>query len=702
MNEPEQAQKLLDKLKQVHPNITPSFDVATAILDCWISLVHHHSLKLQDSILTLASDDPIADANWEDIINTLKLMIHAAEKAESLVHNMEKWSEQTQQHGDHRTQRRCLSGPSSHHYDVVIAAWAKVIFNCPRILEILPKRGQDKRYAVFRSIFHGIPQRATLLLETMERLAALSERAGVQPTVDTYNAVLDIWTCSEEHNRRSMAQSIFNRMMGTGSINHWDLVNNITAGVLQVMPSRKTFQVMIQAWCRLDSTSFYIQSSCAFHATHYLLQMHSLLEKGLDDFEPTLMDYKNVLQAWMRSAGSKKSAYRALSILHKLESLYAKRQTQIRPDTECYEYSLQTLAKVDPVHMQDAGERVDRIFINMNDRNLLPDSGCFSAAIQTWSHMATHHSATSATKALECIQRAEQYLKQMSETYHRSSTVVVRPETIHYNMVLEALAEISSPLTVKRAEHLLHQMEILSNGGDVNVQPNTLSYSSVIRCWGRSLDAHPLDEAHKLLEHVLTSYNEKHEQFQPSTELFNAMLSVCASEGIHANDHEKALRYAFNIIQRMKSIPNCEPDSHSFSLLIQTAGQRIIPSSDRSKALVSIFNACCYEGLVDTEVIKSLQKYSAEELYKKLLKPSIPFSGSIGMMSNLVKTLPSEWTTNVKGKKVKLEDGRKIPIPLKMDGTTLNNRNPILNERRMKRIRSKVNQRLLRGGRLQE
>jgi len=696
----------------------------TLLLDSWIYYIDDQSLSIMNDIESLKKpSDNASTTHWDSLINALSSMVRAAEHAELIVRNMEHWSpasaailtSPSNTHGNNIFR----TSPTSHHYDVVIHAWAKIIRLYPILVKLVPSspQGPDPRRMTLRSLLHGIPQRTTLLLEAMERGRGL----GVQPTVDTYNTVLEIWAYSHEHHRRSMVQSIFHRMStGGGTKDLWNGLHiqkintgnggssSISSRVTQViMPTRKTLQIMIQAWCQLDTTGSgssnpSISSSYAFHATYYLLQMISLLEKGTDDFEPTLMDFKQVLQAWASTeGGSKKSAYRALSILHKLELLYNNRQTQVRPDIECYKFTLQCLAKMDPIHMPGVGERVDRLFQHIQDRNLLPDSGCFSAAIETWCNLSTHYSSTSPIKAIECIKRAEGYLKQMSETFHRSSTIVVRPKTVNYNTILKTLVEISSPMAVKTAENLLYKMEILSKDGDWNVQPNTSSYSSVIQCWGQSSDPHAVDNAHKLLDRLMFRFKQNHAHCQPSTELFNAILSVCSSDCIHASENDKALQCAFSAMQKMQSLPRCEPDSHSYSLLIQMIGHRIPPGSDRSKALESIFKKCCSEGLVDTTVLKSLQKYSPEELYTKLLQPSRTISDNITNLSTIFKTLPLEWTVRVKGVKVKLEDGRTIPLPIKVDGTLLNLRNPALNERKMKRLRSKVNQRLLRGGRMQ-
>jgi hypothetical protein len=201
---------------------------------------------------------------------------------------------------------------------------------------------------------------------------------------------------------------------------------------------------------------------------------------------------------------------------------------------------------------------------------------------------------------------------------------------------------------------------------------------------------------------VMSAFKQGHMECQPSTELFNAILSVCSSDRIHTHENDEALRCAFIAMQKMKTLPRCEPNSHSYHLLIQTIGHRISPGSDQSKALESVFKTCCSDGLVDTTVLQTLQKYAPEDLYRKLLKPSKPMCENVATMNYIIKTLPLEWTVRAKGEKVKLEDGRTIPVPLKVDGTPLHNRSPLLNERKMKRLRSKKNQRLLRGGRIQD
>ncbi len=207
----------------------------------------------------------------------------------------------------------------------------------------------------YYSLPAGIPQRATRLLDTMEKLAKKNDETSgfILPskqlsssqslTIDTYNKVLEIWTDSKEFNLDTSAEMIFRRIENKfeNTNGQHSMVNSFTADVMdtinqkkghitvdnniseRIQPNPDTLKIMIRAWCKFQDdderlidrrsnsvdTQLQISSgqtnkpknrkgSSVFNASWYLIQMQRLLESGRNEFEPSLEDYTKIFKAW--------------------------------------------------------------------------------------------------------------------------------------------------------------------------------------------------------------------------------------------------------------------------------------------------------------------------------------------------------------------------------------------------------------------
>lgn len=150
----------------------------------------------------------------------------------------------------------------------------------------------------------GIPQRATFLLERMEASSSslsLDETnnapISVQPTLVSYNRVLETWAHSRELLRGATAERIWNRMQ-SNSKQQKKSVAEVTR------PNGESHRLVLLAWAQ----SLHEENS-AFKATGHLMKMMSKLEHSFEastdlydhTLEPTLEDYTIVMKAWSRS-----------------------------------------------------------------------------------------------------------------------------------------------------------------------------------------------------------------------------------------------------------------------------------------------------------------------------------------------------------------------------------------------------------------
>ena len=118
-----------------------------------------------------------------------------------------------------------------------------------------------------------------------------------------------------------------------------------------------------------------------------------------------------------------------------------------------------------------------------------------------------------------------------------------------------------------------------------------------------------------------------------------------------------------------------------------------IVSPNRAKALRSIFRSCCKDGLVDQQVLNEFQLSVSPDMYhNEVVHSAHDYNG--------VKALPESWTRNL-GYRVRTqtEDGvsKRNPI-ISVTGAVI--ASTAYNDHRMRRRWSKVNQKLLQGGRM--
>lgn len=220
------------------------------------------------------------------------------------------------------------------HFNTVIDAWKIVMdayTNSMRSHTIAYNKNNNKNNS--NNIPLGIPQRATRLLETMENHCLQNNNNNINNnnpnaalSIDTYNNVLEMWSLSNEHNLDVRAESIFRRIYVEEELDVDDVGSSRSNIRRTSLPNVDTMKIMIRAWCKVYdnmdviantvyngneslssttslSSSLMIENkkrngSAIFKACGYLMQLQDLLEKGKNEFEPSLEDYLIVFQAW--------------------------------------------------------------------------------------------------------------------------------------------------------------------------------------------------------------------------------------------------------------------------------------------------------------------------------------------------------------------------------------------------------------------
>mmetsp|Transcript_45643 Transcript_45643/g.95812 ORF Transcript_45643/g.95812 Transcript_45643/m.95812 type:complete len:420 (-) Transcript_45643:1064-2323(-) len=418
--------------------------------------------------------------------------------------------------------------------------------------------------------------------------------------------------------------------------------------------------------------------------------MQKQFREGIEEMEPSLEDGKIVLEAWTRAV-NKHTARRAQNVLTTMEKLHAAKKTQVQPDLDCYRYVLITLSRS---RVPTVGSNIPGIFKSMEDNRIFPDTSCFDAAIETLKNCARHAKSEDADKYAKAT---ESMLNRMEKESDRSSVSIVKPSSVTYTNVIQALAARKSEAAAEKADELLKKMEAAFADGDESMRPTRDSYVGAIHAYGNSDSESKYLHANEVLQRMIKQYSEGNEAARPDVFSFHAVIGACsrsAETSSSADIHKEALLLAISIIQTMKKSDSYHPTAKSYLLLLQCCSN-LLPSGslEMEKALRSIFRSCCKDGLVNRQVLKQFQSAVSSEVYhREVVRDAPSYDG--------VKSLPQAWTRGL-GYRPRMHETKhgvqkRNPI-ISVGGDVIGS--TAYSDHRMRKVWSKKNQKLLRGGR---
>jgi hypothetical protein len=392
---------------------------------------------------------------------------------------------------------------------------------------------------------------------------------------------------------------------------------------------------------------------------------------------------------------------KALSILRIMEQSHAKGFCSSPPDETCYRYYLLTSARRAVV--PELGPLADQILNKLKDKQIVPCAESYGAAIRTWKLAALNPLFGDSRET--SVRRVVELLQELTLAHHRSALRSVKPTTIHYNDALEALAASHHREALEQAQALLKTMQE-SSAADENssdILPNADSYKWVLEAHVKSKEPNKLESAKTILQCMQDNYcHDKTASNNPNTKLaletansivgaVNAFVRVCASvRPTSTEQNTQVLREALRAVRELHSTYHVHPNSESYAEVLRVAKNLLSVGKERSRILKDIFQTCCDQGLVDEHVLQALKGAASEDQYIEwVIAESQDVEGT--------RMVPEQWTRNVGARKVITAAGRRSP-PLSVDGRYTVTK--AMKEFRMRKLRSRVNQRVLQGGRL--
>jgi predicted nucleic acid-binding Zn finger protein len=382
---------------------------------------------------------------------------------------------------------------------------------------------------------------------------------------------------------------------------------------------------------------------------------------------------------------------KAASLVRILEYAHGMGFCSVPVDETVYRYYLMALSRWSVVPEQ--GPLADQVINKLKERQIVPDSVSYGAAIRT--HKNTARNPLFAMGRETSITRAVELLEEVSLAHHRSALVSVKAETQNYNDVLEALASSGKAVSKDIAETLVKVMEVSPEGDDI--RPNAESYRWLLAVHAHSKAQDKLESARNALERMKATITVKQDADHESEHgkaivaVYNAFLDVCASVSENQINPTELLQESLEAVEELKSLYSLKPDPRTYANLFEVCKKHIALGAERDRIVESIFESCRNEGLVDSRVLRALKAVTSEELYMELVI-------SHSTVEDGIRMVPESWTTRAVGvQRVVTADGRKA-VPLSVDGRFTVTK--AMKEYRMRKLRSHVNRNVLHGGRM--
>ena len=351
------------------------------------------------------------------------------------------------------------------------------------MLHILIKTTSD---AWAKSRIEDAPQAAERLLK---RLLANDD---IEPDTLSYQGVMDAWAQSGSDEALAKVQQIYK---------HMERLHESGKGV---KPSIRTVNSVLNAYSKRAAsyTSNFRNmdndkaAECAYKALDILREAQKKhAETGDPADMPDVLTYTTVMDAFSR-CGMYKTTQEAENLLQELKQVSEKsKNKRLNPNYRTYTTLITAWSRTKSA---ESPERAEAILKQMGDDPMTrPNARTYTTLIQCY---AKSRDGNKARKALEI-------LRDMKEQYKESGNAEIRPTILTYNAAIDACARCQGNME-QQANSIKIAFAIMKAAEqDEHVQPNHLTYSTLIRATAHQLSSGP--ERSKVAAAVFTKAKEK-------------------------------------------------------------------------------------------------------------------------------------------------------------------------------------------------
>lgn len=258
--------------------------------------------------------------------------------------------------------------------------------------------------------------------------------------------------------------------------------------------------------------------------------------------------FNTVIHAWSQVAdrSAVEAAHRAQQLLDHMDQLAAAGNSNVEPDVYGYTTCIQAWARCgQPLRSQ---KLLDRMTL---EKGLIPNRFTYTAVISSLAKAGNPEAA-------------ETILDGMMDAYI-GGNVDLKPDTIAFSSVMDGWAKFScteTPFAAERALLLLQRMKELKHDG---MAPNAVTYISALSAVAKSGTWEACEKARDILNAMEAEYKNGNNSVQPTNIHYNTVLHAYA----RSPRADKALKAA-GFMKSMEKHPRklCHPDIISYNSLL--------------------------------------------------------------------------------------------------------------------------------------
>ena len=299
--------------------------------------------------------------------------------------------------------------------------------------------------------------------------------------------------------------------------------NNDPQKYARIKPDTISYTATINAWAKSGAWD------APQRAERILERMEEYVENqtvGYEHIRPNVITYSAVINAWAKcsgggknskhSAGDNSAPYQAEKILAKLESLYQtclqKQNGGVHDDKSSGNQKTENSYNTDN---NDGSEPSCQM--------LKPNARCYNSVIDAWSR-----NASPTPKGVGAAKRAASALSRLEERYANTGDMEIQPDTFSYTCVVNAYSRLNSKEGAEMAMELVDKMEgIYDNDPFGRVKPNVFTYSSLVNAYANAgMGIQGAEQAEKILERMV-----KNRGVGPNVFVYQGVIEV--SFGFH-------------------------------------------------------------------------------------------------------------------------------------------------------------------------
>jgi len=507
-------------------------------------------------------------------------------------------------------------------------------------------------------------QNGSCALKAQELLDGIVERTE-EPValMKGYNLALYAWSKSGSPESLQHAQSVFENIK--------ELNSTLSKGEASSLFNAETYCNMILAWAKLT-------------LPEAPKQAHKLLDEMVDlhskhcfpsNSEPSLLAFNAVIAAWAREG----NGAMAERVLYQLDNV-AKDCQDLMSDVISYNSVLH--AHLRTKNRDLALHRMKLLVDRMEDMqvdhpSVRPNAFTYVTLLKGFRQSRREDAALQSERLLERVEG----LWAMGDS-------TVKPDNRYYNMVINAHAKSDNQFAAKRALAILERMK---SAIDSNCFPDVISYTSVIECLSKSVEADAAEKAESLLNEAQEMYQEtsderlkpnlrtytmailtlarchgspvraralleqlkdeyeasKDSNLLPSEYPYNYVLN-CAANCMDDALKGEAFKIATRTYQELRKSPNLSPDSYTYGFWLKCCNNLLPASDTREQCAQYSFQECVQQGLVTKEVLTRLHQGLPPAVVKEIVGSDACESAERNRRAVSVNDLPVEWTRNTR------------------------------------------------------